>query len=876
LEAVVITQFNAKANLRTAQIDLEWTWQDPGARPGIRVVRQRRAYPQTVADGVTLFALAEHFQSTDTLWAAIERTTYTIPDQSCTDQSCTDQSCTDQSCTKQSDRDVLQQGEVSFFYTDENSAIPARCVVRIYDSATDALQQVVINELSRVVRAEESTAEWDAVVSLQLFSTPGGGAETFAGILVVSTDHTDGVTPKQLLWNDNNGTMFSTVFDQFAAQYTSGELFIQDQGHIEGTLQTISAQEALQIVPLPTAAHDLLVATAASAAIEVHQVVTIHESFDIASGDWQRSVQLHDRARLPEVPYYYTLFLPDAADPSAYVTERTWRAMAVATAAYGMSERLYGLLPALYQQYDEPTANDNGRGQLRRYLQLFGAALDTTRSQQEGLQERHNVDRARADLLPHLARWIGWELDQTLDERVQRSDIRYAPELFSTVGTLPNLQALVTRVTGWECRAKEFVHNVFLTNAVESIQLWELWTSTHDGVEWSMPTQVTQTDALDGHPALTLAADNTPWLFWHANRLHDGRDRREIWLQRLAGVDAEPQPALPHATEAPADALYADEAPTAVTVNSDIWLFWQSNRDGAWEIYSRIYQGLPGEEVVRLTVHPAADRYPAAVRGRNNSIWLVWQSDRRGPTDIWLQVHTGTNWSLPARLTTATSRDEMPAVAVDGNDQLWLFWSVDLGDRRKLFVRIRNNSDPTQPLLDGWSPAEALTTGPWRDEAPRAQVHNGQLWLFWHSNRSGFWQIWTMQHDGGAWRDPVPVTAEVTGDKEPAVLVDSNGDLRLFWRSQRRGRHYQSRTVDTNDPEMLDQLQTFADRSHYTYETGTGDADWYARGTVGLYLAPDINDTTAITNRVSQARNFVEPFRPAPARFVWLRETDGV
>src|SRR5690606_21134958 len=196
----------------------------------------------------------------------------------------------------------------------------------------------------------------------------------------------------------------------------------------------------------------------------------------------------------------------------------------------------------------------------RRYLQIVGAAFDQVRSLGEGLRARHDVDTARADLLPSLSRWIGWEPDQTLDTESQRRDIRFAPDVYSTTGTLPNLQSLVNRVTGWECRLKEFVHNVFLTNAPERIHLWELWTRAYDGAAWLDVTPITRTDGFDARPAAVMDGGGTPWLFWHSDR----SGRREIWLQRLDGVDADPLRAAEGAPDDAPDEQFVDESPAAV------------------------------------------------------------------------------------------------------------------------------------------------------------------------------------------------------------------------------------------------------------------------------------------------------------------------
>jgi phage tail-like protein len=831
----VIAEFRADADLHGQRINLSWAWIAPSQRPGLRLLRRQRAYPDGPEDGLAILDLGDLFRAPNQPWARIAHTRYLVPNSTAEGGLC--------------------QAQVRRYFDLPAAGEPSQVVVRYYETAAGLLQMVQLEEVSRVVRVVAPSPPWASVETLDIFATPGGGPEVPAGQVVVSTGHADGVTPDRFQWIAPGDPPISVDFDRVEHQRTTVEDLAVTPATFQALIHVVRDEQGT-LTPLRT--------------------VWLDEAFDPDTGDWKRHTTVQDRALSPEIVYYYALFAPDPAVPGGYRGQRDWRASAIATGRYGLDERLYQLLPALHKQYDEPAPDQQGEGQLRRYLQIFGLGLDQMRSLGEGLRARHDVLEVRADFLPHLARWIGWEPDQTLGVLAQRNDVRFAPDIFETVGSVPNVRALVNRVTGWECRVKEFVHNVFLTNAPETVHLWELWGRRHDGVAWSDPSPITRREeGFDGRPAAVLDGAGVVWLFWHALSTAEGhsdrRGRREIWLRRL-GVDPTPRRAMLNTPDDAPRLTYTDEYPAAVVEGPRVWLFWCSDREGSWDIWARPYDGLPGSAPVRLTEHPAQDRHPAAVRDGVGQTWLFWQSDRRGPTDIWARVHDGVDWGLPTRLTAGPFRHETPAAAVDGAARIWLFWSTDLGDRRKLFYRVHD--------AGGWGPPQAVPQPDpgaiRRDEAPAAIFWNGEIWLFWHSNRDGRWQIWGQTHDGAAWGAPFPLTERPTADKEPAAVVDGGGGLRVVWRSKRRGDVYKSRTVDVNDAEMLARLGAFEDRARHTYDTGLENQDWYARGTVGLYLTPDTADSTLAERQLDRVRAFVEPFRPLPVRFVWILDLDTV
>ncbi len=215
--------------------------------------------------------------------------------------------------------------------------------------------------------------------------------------------------------------------------------------------------------------------------------------------------QFADDGLKPLTTYYYTIFAVDSAVSPNYYADDNSRAAAFATANYNLAERLYKQLPAVHQRYDALGAKEliqqdpalasalgalppnlRGRGQLWRFFYAAAAPMDLMRSFAEGLRLLHNVDLTRPEFLLLLAQWLGWELDRTLPIFAQRNEIKFAPSLYRSVGTIPNLRSIVTRYTGWYTQVSEFAYSVARTNTPSQLNIFAIvetngkWLGTDD------------------------------------------------------------------------------------------------------------------------------------------------------------------------------------------------------------------------------------------------------------------------------------------------------------------------------------------------------------------------------------------------------------
>lgn len=800
----MLSNFQAHSDIRGHRIDVGWTWSGADPRPNLRLVRQRRAFSSNDSQGLTVFDLDEDFAGVDGSTIRMEQELF-LGNNSVAESK-------------------LPMAELGLHY-DGDSGKLVRARVGIYDTATPEYHVVLIDEVSRVTIDDRPLAPWNRVVSWEIYASPGGGSEISMGRFSAYLQHEDGVTSDCVQWQATGQASMSVDYAHRSTQ-------------------------------------------------RVH--VQLDERFDASSGDFHRAMVVQDDGLEPQVVYYYTLFVETEPGSGSYRSQRDWRAAVMATGRYALGERLYRLLPSLHAYYDEQEPSQRGSGTLRRFLAVGGAAADQARGLAEGLQQRHHVRNVHADALPHLASWIGWEPDLTADALTLRSDVLQAPEIFRTVGTASNLRALVNRVTGWDCRVKEFAENVFLSNAPETIRLWEIHERIHDQTSWSSARRLTRTDGFDGWPT-SVDHGGYNWLVFHSDRT----GRRDIWIQPVDLAMGDAYSATLFNDQQLLATPAVNEYPALLAAGTRLWLFWSSNQSGYWDIWGawdeyadepshsgwNLNEGPfgtgsgPEGKPENLSSHSADDRNPVAVGDDADRVWLFWQSNRRGPTDIWTRVYQpSSGWGVSQRVTRAELQHLQPSATFDASGRLWLVFCEDLGDRTNL--RLLVHEQPSEGAQWDEAPVQ-VTKGDCRDEAPAIVQWGTDVWLFWHSDRDGHWQIWGQvwqwQWDGTNGKpeeagDPFCVSTGVTGDKDPKAYVDADSRLRLVWRSQQRGTEYRSRTIDLGDPEMMVRLGGHEDRAHYTYDTGRGDGDWYARDTVGIILDPRLENR----DDIDRSRRLVE------------------
>jgi hypothetical protein len=191
--------------------------------------------------------------------------------------------------------------------------------------------------------------------------------------------------------------------------------------------------------------------------------------------------------------------------------------------------------------------------------------------------------------------------------------------------------------------------------------------------------------------------------------------------------------------------------------------------------------GLPGTPEEQLTPAANVDVLSSVVVDSNGDIWVFWLSNRSGNNDIWYDRYdsAASAWDGNTQLTTDTNNDNTPAAVVDNNGDIWVFWYSNRSGNNDIWY------DRYDSAASAWNGNTQLTTDTNNDNTPAAVVdNNGNIWVFWYSNRSGNNDIWYDRYNAATnWQGNTQLSTSTDTDSSPRAVVGANGDIWVVWQS---------------------------------------------------------------------------------------------
>ncbi|UCE72956.1 MAG: BNR-4 repeat-containing protein [Methanomassiliicoccales archaeon] len=306
-------------------------------------------------------------------------------------------------------------------------------------------------------------------------------------------------------------------------------------------------------------------------------------------------------------------------------------------------------------------------------------------------------------------------------------------------------------------------------------------------------------DATQNAPSMAVDATGTVYIAWEDNRRGDmdiffskSLDGGETWTSDVkisTDINNETQ-------SAPSLAVDAD---------GDIYVVWQDDRNGDWDIYfAKSENG--GNSWTNPNIKISTDdtnlsqQYPSLTVDSSGNLYTIWADQRWGNWDIYFakSINGGITWiesDTPINSDALGTTQINPDIAVDSTGTLYAAWQDNIdGDYDIHFANSTNGGT-------SWSlPNKKINT-----EASGQDQYNpsidagttGKVYLAWEDYRNDATNAdiyFAKSTDGGgSWTKSIaPISTDPTNSHQtyPSLVLGPTGTIYVAWQDIRSGSDY--------------------------------------------------------------------------------------
>ena len=309
--------------------------------------------------------------------------------------------------------------------------------------------------------------------------------------------------------------------------------------------------------------------------------------------------------------------------------------------------------------------------------------------------------------------------------------------------------------------------------------------SVAEPITWSEDSRLTTSVRNDMLPSVAQIGEGDIWIAWQTNRLslENPTGDLEIYLKTYNGTWSTPTLLT--------DNMVKDINPSvAQAANGTVWLVWVSDRTGNNELYFKTSPnyGLSWSDETQLSNDTNNDVSTSIAATGQGEMWVVWQTNRTGNWDIYYKIYNGTSWSNATAVTDSLNSDTQPSVTQTIDGKIWVAWNRLEQEDIEIYYNVFNGSDWTgETHLPITTP-----DGNYDVEPAVVQDRNGSMWIVWEYREPGLWTYsdlyYVTSDDYGAhWSTTMNLTntADDVDERWPAIAQGSDKKLWIAWTSYR-------------------------------------------------------------------------------------------
>lgn len=218
---------------------------------------------------------------------------------------------------------------------------------------------------------------------------------------------------------------------------------------------------------------------------------------------------------------------------------------------------------------------------------------------------------------------------------------------------------------------------------------------------------------------------------------------------------------------------------TAYDAAGNLWAAWQAGPENARDIY--VARRAAGTETfgaaTRLTRDSRDQCNPDLAIAPEGSVYVVWQDNRSGNWDLYAAIGSGDKFSREVQVTNSNKNETNPSIVVDGQSPAcaWVAWQDDRDGNQEIYVARSSNAFASSAVT-------RVTTDAAAQRQPEVTVDaQNTVYIVWTDQRDGQGDIYGAASSNGPWTN-VPIVVGTAEQTDPAVVAQPGSSvLHLVW-----------------------------------------------------------------------------------------------
>ena len=224
----------------------------------------------------------------------------------------------------------------------------------------------------------------------------------------------------------------------------------------------------------------------------------------------------------------------------------------------------------------------------------------------------------------------------------------------------------------------------------------------------------------------------------------------------------------------------------ATDSQGNLWATWHAGPANARDIYAarRDSQLRQWNTPLRLT-SVASDRCnPVLAIGPDNVLYLAWQDNRRGNWDIYASASAdGSTWGDPIRVTDSNDNQVNPVIAIDQASpyHVYIAWERGNPGSRDIYLASCSSSFASKTMAQ-------VTSDPADQTEPALAVgSDNTVYLLWTDQRNGSADIYGSSSAASSWSNMAVVTGPGNQSHPAVAAAPGTSALHVVWQSDAAG-----------------------------------------------------------------------------------------